>query len=261
MEGVKQANFESLKIPVFACKKGDGITWLNSVHDLVWNFWEAICLNTGGKVFEDIPFPIMMPEQELTLEQDIFLPFDSDFWYDDCHPGGFVVGNDIVGPHLFHIRRQLQQNIGFNTKPIRVALLGDSTTSYCTGKYSRLWAVEVANRKAGIKKYFSDNGIDHEDFEPVSYYAIPGTSLDLNPFGFVSQLSAILVDHQVKPFDAILIVGGWNNNTLKEESKNTFVELLEGDSKTLAYWTREDGRPYYDEWLTGYFPKGPYPQP
>jgi len=259
MEGVEQADFEGFKIPVFACKKGDGVTWLTSVHDLIWEFWETICLKTGGKVFHDISFPTMLPEQELTSEQDMFLPLDSDFWYDENHPGGCVVGYDIVGPHLHQIQLQLQK-VGSNTEPIRVALLGDSTTSYCTDKNARYWAMEVAHRNAGLKKYLSDNHINHEDFTQVSYYAIPGTSLDSNKLGFVSQLSAILADHQVTPFDAILIVGGWNNWKLDQCALDSFEGLLQGNPKKLEYWL-PNGRPYYDSELSSYFPKGPYPQP
>ena len=268
MEGVEQAKFcvspqiagMLNDIPVFACKKGDGVSWLTDVHDLVWEFWETICLKTGGKVFYDIPFPEMLPEQELTAEQDMFLPLDCDFWYDECHPGGFVVGYDIVGPHLHHIQHQLQQKVGSNMGLIRVALLGDSTTSYCTDENARYWAIEVANRKAGLQKYLSDNHVNHEDFAPVSYYAIPGKSLDTSKLGFVSQLSAILADHQVTPFDAILIVGGWNNWKLDQCALDSFEGLLKGNPKKLEYWI-PNGHPYYDLELSGYFPKGPYPQP
>jgi hypothetical protein len=192
-------------------------------------------------------------------EQDMFLPLDNDFWYDKCHPDGFVVGYDIICPHLQYIQHQLQQKISSNIKPIRVALLGDSTT-YCTDENARYWTMKVANKKTGLKKYLFDNHVNHEDFTQVSYYAIPGTSLDSNKLGFISQLSAILADHKVTPYDAILIVGGWNNKKLDQRALDSFLGLLKGNPKKLEYWL-PNGHPYYDSKLSSYFPKGPYCHP
>ena len=191
-------------------------------------------------------------------------------WYDKSHPGGFVVGNEIIGPHLFHIFSSLRKARRKNARKkklrrpkiggsLRVAVLGDSTTSCCTTYPLPNWESEVAARRNGIDQYFSQRGISNP-FAPVCYYAVPNTCLDNSNVGFVSQLACILADHKRDPFDAILIVGGWNNYFIQDSACESFKNLLKGNAEAHNFWI-PNGIPWSRDKLAKCFTEGDYPQP
>ena len=159
------------------------------------------------------------------------------FWYDQNHATGFVVGFNIMGPLVESVISSL--NLSPQTL-LRIAVIGDSTTAYCTKRWKTSES-EAQLRRQGLQKYLDI--ADLADFNvTVKYYSVSGSRLDRRLGGFLHQLGCVLADHSDHPFDALIMIGGWNNEYVDENDMDKFIQMLRGDLPSIRYWSGDDWR-------------------
>jgi hypothetical protein len=251
-------NSGSVRRPlVVSCGSDDGVTKITPSMSKVWKLWAFL-----GTVVD-----IMFPKR------------DDDWaaWYDVNHPKGFTAGSQIVGPLVAHVLEQFPKD-----REVQIAVIGDSTTAYCT-QYSqpgwdwkpvpRLyedWSCPkgsdwrsktdvhmrkngAARRRAGLREYLAQT--EHKDRKvSVQYYAVSGASLSGWEGGFLQQLGCALTD---RDYDALVIVGGWNNRkTVSDKDIKEFETMLSGSSaeaQQLIGWHGESG--YRQKMVAKHFPE------
>ena len=220
--------------PVFyACGYNDGLdTPMNPAHKTIWEMYSEV-----GTVI-DIKFPR--------------LPDSPGNWFDASHAKGYMGGRSIIGPLVAQIWND-QAMIKRDT-PLTIAILGDSTTAYCTqptsnvgGVYTHRWYLnhkqkwsnvksnQTSRRRSGLDICLQECKIPHDQIV-VEYYAVSGKQLDRSAGGFLHQLGCCKRDNRA---DIILMVGGWNNMTVCSEDLQTFRTFLSEDNvhaREVVYW-------------------------
>lgn len=205
-------------IPVFFCKPEDKVTLISRKLQYLW-----ACFRSFGTILFNVPFPTRNGEN------------DPD-WYDAVHPKAKVVGRDVVAPLVLELIRRLKRPTQHS---YRIALIGDSTTSECTKRDGRK-AARV--RTKWVNRVLAKSGLKAN----VTYYAIPGSHINYHSWtSFQIQSYFMRRDHDVKPFDAVLVVGGWNAQydydyprgfTTMIKDACSFRDIVSGDPNCLHTW-------------------------
>jgi len=91
---------------------------------------------------------------------------------------------------------------------------------------------QAKRRRMGIDRYLQEREIA-VDHVVVEYYAVSGKCLNRKHGGFLHQLGCCKRDGRA---NAILMVGGWNNETVYAEDLQTFRMLLDNDDAAVNYW-------------------------
>lgn len=234
------------KNPIFfACTENDKVTQITEVIKKVWLYYSKI-----GIVLS-INFPTITKNTK-------------NLWFDENHAKGPIIGNYIIGPLVLDIYNILNKNNNLQT--INIAILGDSTVAYCsqhsikyfkkkytcllTKKKKKIPENGAFSRHDGVSAYLNDifNKIN------LNYYCVSGKSLNTYKGGFLQQLGCCMHDHYNNvQYDAILMVGGWNNYELRTNDCEIFTKMLNGDKETINYWSDLKWR---KEMVDTYFPEG-----
>jgi hypothetical protein len=194
-----------------------------------------------------------------------------DQWFDENHAKGWTVGYSIVGPLLTQVLAKFRH---ITDRPVQIAIIGDSTTAFPTQWLER-WFDEdgnrpfktyvdyelpepgstwwpsrrktpvpttgAADRRAGLRAFLE--GTEYRDRQiDLQYYSVSGSWLNDWSGGFLQQLACALQDRK---YDAVLVVGGWNNEEISGSHLEIFASMLKGDAEgqaLIAEWADAERR-------------------
>ena len=214
---IEQDNTEiKTRIPFYACTHDDKLSKFTDITKRIWNMYSKI-----GIVLE-IEFPLMDDEPNE--------------WFDKHHSKTKIVGSNIIGPLVQSICSDLIKKKVLLKDKFRIALLGDSTVAYCiqyenaNNVYRESW--EDVNYNLKLLNYYintylnehinkRDNKITFEFY----YYCASGSALDNNEIGFIEQLKCCMNDDARQHFNAILMIGGWNNKLFNKAVTNDILQF------------------------------------
>ena len=196
----KQRQIRSTKIEIFASSQKCAIGCTSYLPT------ESICKHHGATI---IDFP-----------SDVYAYDEGHLkWYDNYHSIAEYCGRKIVGPMAHAVLKQPQFT---DRRSIRIAICGDSTTAYGVDEEAHITNVNYAMsmRDTGIRYYEKSNQLPENALD-CTFFSVQGTSFHTEyQGGFSAQAVEIFKCHKEQPFDAVLIIGGWNNDMVHEFFRN-----------------------------------------
>jgi len=190
----------------------------------VWNSilpTEQVLQDNGVHI---IPWPSMINKDHMPNK-----------WFDNNHPKGDYCGEYIVGPMIHTIMKKLKLD------KINIAIVGDSTTAHCLDELRKKKKYGLSQLVQGLNNYKQTNKLAKNSIK-CKYYSQSGTSFNEEyKYGsFHQQAKKALERHTLKKYDAVLLIGGWNNDRHKKFYASYDEQSEEWHSKSEEWQFKSD---------------------